>query len=395
MNLLFLATSAFTLNRGGIERFSIVLGNRFVEDGHCVFYLSAFNDLGTNSEQVNIKNHLFLPDSECLSSIANCNYLCRIIIEKKINVIINNQADNIHWINLCDGARHKTGVKVVTILHFDPLHYIKIFNASGKDIFFSGLSCREKVGLWIRNSYFYKVKQQKLFGQVFTDAINKSDAFVVLSEHTKPRLFKMVGEVDNSKVYAISNPTSVMCLGKENTAKKKQLLFVGRMEFEAKRPDLLLQIWSRLYQDFPEWELIVVGGGNYLAIMKRQTEKRHLERIKFLGAVNSTESYQTASILCVTSNSEGFSLVTIEASQNYVVPVAFSSFPAVTDVIQDGITGYIVPPFEIDVYVNRLRHLMSHPETLTQMADQAHKYVRIFDLECIVPRWYKLFDSLQ
>ena len=43
--------------------------------------------------------------------------------------------------------------------------------------------------------------------------------------------------------------------------KKKQIVFVGNMTYENKRVDRLLDIWGMIFERVPDWELILVGGG--------------------------------------------------------------------------------------------------------------------------------------
>lgn len=396
MTILFVATRAFTLNRGGIERFSIELGKRFLKDGHKVLFLSSINDLSPEeADNLGLDvPHYYFPIIQKIRSRQNFKYLCDLVETNQVDILFNQQADNLQWIKLCHDVRQKKNVKVVTILHFDPYHYSNLFRASRNQILSAGLSLRKKAGLLIRNTRLYRFRQKHLFGRVFTSAVNHSDAFVVLSQNARPRLMDMMGTVDSHKVSVISNPVTVDYIEQGKPFKKKQLLFVGRMEFEAKRPDLMLLIWERLHLEFPDWELILLGDGDYLPVVRNIASQYNLERIKFMGCSNSAQYYQSASILCVTSNTEGFSLVTVEASQNYVVPIAFDSFTAVTDVIRDGITGYIIPPFDIDSYASRLRHLMSNPGVLNEMAEAAHEYVQIFNMDRIAPRWYELFESI-
>lgn len=397
MNILFVATRAFSMNRGGIERFSLELGNRFVHDGLCAFYLSLVNDLSFQDimDCESDKAHYFLPNDHQIACDQNKEYVCQLAEKLHIDVIINNQSDTIGWIDLCEGVCSRLGTKLVSILHFDPYHYHRLFKASFRSIVRSGLPVSEQIGLMFRNSGFYQNRQRRLFGRIYARAINKSDAFVVLSPKARPRLLKMVKAADSSKIVSISNPVTVEEVVADRSTKRNQLLFVGRMEFAAKRPDLLLDIWERIYREFPDWELIMIGSGSYLPVVRRIARQRGLERITFTGSVNSSDYYKSASILCVTSNTEGFSLVTVEASHNYVVPIAFDSFAAVSDVIKHGETGYIVPAFDIDEYCALLRQLMTHPAQLQQMADNAHRYVQRFSMDRIVTQWYELFDSLQ
>ncbi len=397
MKILFLASRAFTPFRGGIERFSLALGDRFAVDGHAVYYLSAEEDYDSEEDKRKYKtdNIFFLPNSRTVNSAQNREYALSLVKEQGIDLLFNQQADNDGWISLCEAVKLQLGVKLVTILHFDPYHYTEIFRASGDKIERSGLSLSQKLALTIRNTSIYSYRQFKLFGKVYTHAVNASDAFVLLSEHSRHRLMGMLGKVDENKIVAISNPVTVDSkTGNGRPEKKKQLLFVGRIAFLAKRPDLLMHIWQRLYKEFPDWELLVLGDGDYLATLKHFVSEYRLQHITFTGTVDSSQYYPSASILCVTSNSEGFPLVTVEASQNYVVPVAFNSFAAVQDIIQHEHTGFIVPAFDIEAYVSRLRQLMTTPSLLREMADNAHDYVSKFNMDNIAPQWYKLFSSL-
>lgn len=396
MTILFLASRAFSLFRGGIERFSIVLGQRFKSDGHNVIYLSAINDLSpTEEEELGIDvPHLYLPNMLQINSYENQKYLISVCKEYKIDILFNQQADSRDWIKLCSRVTRETNVHLVTILHLDPNHYIDRFQCSFSDIRNSGLSFREQLGLYFRNTTFYRYRQQLFFGRTFSLAIRKSDAFVLLSHNARPRLLRMVGNVDESKIVAISNPVTVDSFLSVSPEKRKQILFVGRMVFASKRPDLLIQIWSRLCNDFPDWELIVLGDGDYLPTIRHKVLMANIPRVHFIGCANSQQYYESASILCMTSNTEGFPLVTVEASQNYVVPLAFDSFPGASDVIRQGITGFIIPPFDIEAYANRLRQLMSNPKLCQEMAEAAHEYVQIFNMDRIAPRWYELFESI-
>ena len=391
MNILFVATHAFSSHRGGIERFCLTLGGRFAEDGHAVHYLAALDDV-QNKDAL----QSFLPDTSSIHTADNARFLEQLVQKTKIDIILNQQADNPGWIALCKEVRQHTGCKVITILHFDPFHYQHIFRASFFDVSHSGLPLVEKVGLIVRNTLIYQLRQKRLFGHVYRQALDTSDSFVVLSKEARPRLLNMIGnDAEVDKIVAISNPVTLGADIQSRPTKKKQLLFVGRLEFCAKRPDLLLNIWQSISPEFPDWQLVVVGDGDYLPIMQRLSTQRKLSRITFTGTTDPIPYYQSSSILCITSNCEGFSLVAVEASQHYTVPIAFDSYAAVTDVIRDGQTGYIVPAFDISAYTTHLRQLMSNPAFLEQMSYQAHEYVGRFSLEAIAPQWYQLFNSLK
>lgn len=67
--------------------------------------------------------------------------------------------------------------------------------------------------------------------------------------------------------------------------------------------------------------------------------KLNLRNIEFKGTQPSEPYYAESSVLCMTSTYEGFPMVLIEAQQYGCVPMAFDSFEAVHDIIEDGENG--------------------------------------------------------
>lgn len=394
--ILFVASCSFSAFRGGIERFSIEMGHRFSLDKHHVAFLSVSKDMDSSEDNPFgfETNQYYLPNPSQIDCKENLNYLIQLIKNLSIDIVFNQQADNTSVTSLCYKARQHTSSRLVTILHFDPNHYSDIFRSSFKDIMSTGLPFCQKVGLMIRNTNLYRIRQRWLFGRVFTQAVRQSDAFILLSQNVEQRFLSMLGSVDGRKIRVIPNPITVDFSKSQMPVKQKKLIFVGRMTLIQKRPDLMLQIWERVYRDFPEWTLSILGDGDYLPTMQQMAAERQLDRIEFWGRVDTSKFYNSASIICITSNTEGFSLVTVEASQNYVVPIAFDSFSVVSDVIKHNITGMIVPAFDVEAYADALRQMMSDPERLAQMSVNAHNYVQMFNMDQIAPMWYRLFDEL-
>lgn len=61
-----------------------------------------------------------------------------------------------------------------------------------------------------------------------------------------------------------------------------------------------------------------------------------MERVVFTGWQDPESFYRDASILCLTSDFEGWGMVLTEAMTFGAVPVAFNSYAAITDIIDDG-----------------------------------------------------------
>ena len=119
-----------------------------------------------------------------------------------------------------------------------------------------------------------------------------------------------------------------------------------------------------------------------------------IENINFVGLTNPQEYYDRAAILCMTSSTEGWGMVLVEAQSNGVVPVAYNSFASATDIINDGENGFLVKAFDEDVYVEKLLLLMSDEDKRSVMAEKAIVSVERFDYRNIADKWIDLFENL-
>ena len=203
------------------------------------------------------------------------------------------------------------------------------------------------------------------------------------------------GQVAQKKITAIWNFAPTEKISEELPQKKKELLFVGRMSFFEKRPDYLLRVWAKLEKRFPAWSLRFVGDGDYLPALKELAGTLGLERVRFEGFQKPEPYYREASIFCLTSVYESFGNVLVEAAAFGCVPVAFDSFAAARDIIDDGENGRLVPAFDLDAYAETLARLMSDDALRERLAKNALAQIPAkFSPEKIGDMWEALFRKL-
>lgn len=390
MKILIVTALNITPFCGGIERFALELGKRFSFDGHDVKFISF-------KERKNVEAEIqqcYFPKSSKYACAENERFLHSFIIENEVDVLFNQQADSLDIVRLCDAARKGTKAKLVSVFHFDPMHYVDIYKASLSDIFSAGLSIGDTTNLLFHNAKLFRRIQIRKCGSRYSKVYELSDAVVLLSEKAKPAFMSVASIKDASKLHAISNPITNRHTKKQECTKDNLVVFVGRLNFLQKRPDLLLKVWERIYKNNPSWRCAVLGNGEYYKIMQKKIKKGDIKNIELVGFADSEEYYKKAKILCVTSNTEGFGLVITEASSYGVVPIAFDSFNAVSDVIEDEKTGLIVPAFDVDTYAGKLHSLMNDSIKLSRLSNAAMINTEKFNMDRIVLNWYELFDSL-
>ena len=87
-------------------------------------------------------------------------------------------------------------------------------------------------------------------------------------------------------------------------------------------------------------------------------------------------------------------MVIIEAMQYGCVPIVYESFAALADVVENGETGYKIPPFKESVYVEKLSLMMSDENLRARMAENCMKVPAVYDSAVIAPKWIKMFEEL-
>ena len=120
----------------------------------------------------------------------------------------------------------------------------------------------------------------------------------------------------------------------------------------------------------------------------------NLKRVVFHGFQSPEEFYIKAQALCMVSNYEGFGMVLVEAMQYGCVPFAFDSFAALPDIIDDGINGYRIPPFNEEIYVQRIVDFIKKTrEEKEKIYNASMSKAKLFSVENIAKEWIRLFDN--
>ena len=223
--------------------------------------------------------------------------------------------------------------------------------------------------------------------------INSSYKFIVLSPSFIPVAQAFSGVSEKDKFLAISNPNSVPGGDKEVT-KEKEILYVGRIEFNQKRTDRVIDIWKELEPLNPDWKLTIVGDGDDREDLQNRIDEYGLKNVEITGFVNPLEYYKRASILLLTSEYEGFGLVIVEAMSNGVVPVVYNSFESANDLITDGYNGVLQEkPFSISDFTRKVQELMNKPDYLNELSKNSRTVSDDYSIDKIAEKWYKLTDN--
>ncbi len=216
------------------------------------------------------------------------------------------------------------------------------------------------------------------------------DHFVMFGPPNLEELRYFVPEFREEKIRLI--PNSIPEVAKNPPPKENRLLWLGRVATEQKRAELILPIWQRVSQALPDWELDVVGDGPLMEELKYQASDMSLSRIHFHGRQVPNDFYRRAAIFFMTSAFEGFPNTLVEAQSHAAIPVVFDSYPVAKWIVEDGVNGYLVAPFQVDAMAARIVELASHPER-DRFAEQALESARRFQISRVGQLWQDLLEA--
>lgn len=141
--------------------------------------------------------------------------------------------------------------------------------------------------------------------------------------------------------------------------------------------DFLAQVAQKLVEQEVPFKLLIVGGNLNPEVeedVRRLFDpvKDHVVFTGFLTGVSLARAYASSDLFLHCSITETFGLVVLEAMASGV-PVIARDEGGPSDIIRHGKTGYLVPPQDLDTFVE-LVHRFSDKNLLSTMAIDARQY---------------------
>jgi glycosyltransferase involved in cell wall biosynthesis len=150
----------------------------------------------------------------------------------------------------------------------------------------------------------------------------------------------------------------------------RRIVFVGRLCAE-KAPLLLLEAVARLRSAGEECELVMVGDGPLRAALEERLRALGLEKqVRLVGWASGDDVQQhilAARALVLPSFAEGLPVVLMEALALHR-PVICTPVGGVAELLEDSVSGWLVPPGQVDALAAAIRAALSaSPLELEQM----------------------------
>ncbi len=175
----------------------------------------------------------------------------------------------------------------------------------------------------------------------------------------------------------------------------KKVLCVGRFG-EEKGYDLMVKAAKKFLPAHPDWQWHVYGTGETFDDIKALVEKEGLDgQLKLMGNnPNVLSLYRNYSIFVLPSYREGLPLVLLEAKANRLPIVSFNIDTGPCEMVEDGINGFLIEPYDTDKMAEKLSLLANDGDLMKKFSDNAGRMTEKFSKPEILGRWRRLIDEM-
>ncbi len=169
----------------------------------------------------------------------------------------------------------------------------------------------------------------------------------------------------------------------------------GRL-VELKGIEYLLSAASKLRSEFPALRVEIAGSGPQRAKLEAAVAQASLTgQVRFLGWIDDLTSLLPRwDIFVMPSLEEGFPIAALDAMAA-ALPVIATPVGGVPELIEDGQTGWLVPPRDAEALASRLRLLLIDPELGRRVGAAGYAHVRDhFSAAQMTNKFAELYDEL-
>lgn len=311
-----------------------------------------------------------------------------------------------------EAERAKAYVKTYTLptIHkHDPRHYLalkKLLKTEDFDVIHIHLwnpgSCRyaffaaAKAGVPIVATEHDPFELTGLKGKIKKRTLAKTDQIIVISKDNFKQLADL-GDYTKNRLHLIHNGIELnrfLTNAEKATLPVKEggtvLTCIAELH-ERKGHKYLLEAFKKLQTEMPTLHLMLVGTGPLEKELKAKYDAN--PNIHFLGwREDIPQILKATDVLVLPSLREAFGLVVIEAMASGTAVVATDN-GGTKDIIEDGKSGYLVPPASVEKLEEAIRTLITNPDQKRDIEAAALERVKThFSAEVMAEKTAMAYD---
>jgi glycosyltransferase involved in cell wall biosynthesis len=210
---------------------------------------------------------------------------------------------------------------------------------------------------------------KKTYDKTLGAAVFKCSDFIISNSKPTLEIIEKKYKIEKNKMSYISNSVNVHEY-KKSTQNNKRVLFVGRL-IENKG----IKFFQKIVEKIPKnWKFTIIGDGPMHSYVEKINQK--YKNIEYLGKLPKNEVNKIISktdILVLPTFAEGSPRVVLEACASGVPSIAFDVGDVKT-ILNNDENGYIIPKYNIDIFVKKLEELIDDRKLRRKKGEIARIY---------------------
>ena len=239
------------------------------------------------------------------------------------------------------------------------------------------------------------------YKEIVAFSIGQSDGVTAVSESLKADTYREFGHTRDIRVIPNFIDVDSACRTDRNALRaslalphEKIVIHVSNFR-PVKRVTAVVEIFKRIHARVPS-RLLMVGDGPELAMASQCARDAELgDSVRFLGDQEQVvQLLSTSDLFLMPSAQESFGLAALEAMA-CEVPVVASRVGGVPELVDDGRTGFLCPPDDLESMADASIRLLTDDGLHARMAKAARvRAVERFADARIVPMYERLYDEV-
>lgn len=232
----------------------------------------------------------------------------------------------------------------------------------------------------------YDSEYSGLLGKVRDLTVKRMDGLVFQSEGARDFFEDRIKQKSVVIHNSVNIPQEQYPLPK---IREKRIVNVGRLHPQ-KNQHLLIEAFAKIASEFPDYTLDIYGDGTLRDELLKQLDDLSLSpRVHLLASCNNVwQHIYTASLFVLTSDYEGMPNALMEAMALGLPCISTDCRPGgARTLIENGISGCIVPIGDSNALAEKMKYLLSHPKEAEQMGKKARHLQDAHNDTAIFNKW--------
>ena len=200
---------------------------------------------------------------------------------------------------------------------------------------------------------------------------------------------------NNIKCKCVLIPNSISEIPTKRSTLDNNLISVGRLSPEKGYLDLI-DVFKIINNKNNDFKLNIVGDGKerdaivdkiHLLNLDKKVITHGFQKPEYINKI-----YDNSSIYLMTSYTESFGLVLVEAMAHGVVPICFDSAEGPREIIKNDYNGYLIKDRNNEDMANKVIELLNDKDKLKELSNNAYKSSKEYLITNFKDKWINLIE---